>query len=89
MLKDNELVQIGGFNVYNTPKDEEVDFNDGRYICSVKKEGTNPQYAVFKNEATGEAVLAFNGTDVNEGDDLRTDFHLGGKGVPPMHEQAL
>lgn len=88
MLKDNELVQIGGFNVYNTPEGGRVDFNDGRYKC-VKKEGTNPQYAVFVNEATGEAVLAFNGTDKGEGDDIRTDFQLGGKGVPPMHEQAL
>ena len=88
MLKDNELVQIGGFNVYNTPERGKVDFNDGRYKC-VKKEGTNPQYAVFVNEATGEAVLAFNGTDKGEGDDIRTDFQLGGKGVPPMHEQAL
>lgn len=88
MLKDNELVQIGGFNVYSTPLKGEVDFNDGRYKC-VKKEGTNPQYSVFVNEVTGEAVLAFNGTDKGEGDDLRTEFQLGGKGVPPMHEQAL
>lgn len=88
MLKDNELVQIGGFNVYSTPEREIVDFNDGSYICC-KKEPKNPQYAVFINEATGEAVLAFNGTDVKEGDDLRTDFQLGGKGVPLMHEQAL
>ena len=88
MLKDNELIQIGGFNVYSTPLEGEVDFNDGRYICD-RKEGTNPQYAVFVNEATGEAVLAFNGTDKGEGDDIRTDFQLGGKGVPPMHEQAL
>lgn len=88
MLKDNELVQIGGFNVYSTPEGKNVNFNDGSYNC-VKKEGTNPQYAVFINETTGEAVLAFNGTDVKEGDDLRTDFQLGGKGVPLMHEQAL
>lgn len=88
MLKDNELVQIGGFNVYSTPLKGEIDLNDGRYKC-VKKEGTNPQYAVFVNETTGEAVLAFNGTDMGEGDDLRTDFQLGGEGVPQMHEQAL
>ena len=37
MLKDNELVQIGGFNVYNTPERGEVDFNDGRYKCIVKE----------------------------------------------------
>lgn len=88
MLKDNELVQIGGFNVYSTPEHKEVDFNDGSYICC-KKEPKNPQYSVFINKDTGEAVLAFNGTDKGEGDDIRTDFQLGGKGVPPMHEQAL
>ena len=89
MLKDNELVQIGGFNVYSTPLGGQVNFNDGRYDCIVKNEFENPQYAVFKNNVTGEAVLAFNGTNVAEGDDLRTDFQLGGKGVPLMHEQAL
>ena len=88
MLKDNELVQIGGFNVYSTPEGDKVDFNDGSYICR-EKGPKNPQYAVFVNKDTGEAVLAFNGTDMGEGDDLRTDFQLGGKGVPPMHEQAL
>lgn len=88
MLKDNELVQIGGFNVYSTPEGKNVNFNDGSYKC-VEKGPKNPQYAVFVNEATGEAVLAFNGTDVREGDDLRTDVQLGGKGVPLMHEQAL
>lgn len=89
MLKDNELVQIGGFNVYSTPLGGQVNFNDGRYDCIEKKEFENPQYAVFKNNVTGEAVLAFNGTDVGEGDDLRTDAQLGGKGVPPMYYQAL
>ena len=88
MLKDNELVQIGGFNVYSTPEGKNVNFNDGSYNC-VEKGPKNPQYAVFVNEATGEAVLAFNGTNVNEGDDLRTDFQLGGKGVSLMYHQAL
>lgn len=64
MLKDNELVQIGGFNVYSTPLGGQVNFNDGRYDCIEKKEFENPQYAVFKNNVTGEAVLAFNGTNV-------------------------
>ena len=88
MLKDNELVQIGGFNVYNTPAGGNVNFNDGNYDC-ILKEFKNPQYAVFKNNVTAEAVLAFNGTDVGEGDDLRTDVQLGGKGVPLMYHQAL
>lgn len=88
MLKDNELVQIGGVNVYNTPAGGNVNFNDGNYYC-ILKEFKNPQYAVFKNNVTGEAVLAFNGTDVREGDDLRTDVQLGGKGVPLMYHQAL
>lgn len=75
MLKDNELVQIGGFNVYSTPLKGEVDLNDGSYKCIVK-EFENPQYSVFQNNVTGEAVLAFNGTDMGKEMTLEQMYNL-------------
>ena len=88
MISDQDLVYLAGNSVYFPDKKSVKTTNNIKYEVFEYYE-ENPQCAVFKNKETGEFVLSFQGTNINEMEDLAADLQLGGEGVPNLHKRAL
>ena len=92
MVTDQDLVYLAGNSVYQSerlPDKHIVNVNGKKYRLVEKDQDVNPQYAVYKNEDTGEHILALNGTNVAQEEDVLTDLQLAGEGVPELHQKAL
>ena len=92
MVTDQDLVYLAGNSVYQSWKvnpGTSGDVNGKEYTLIEKKQKTNPQYAVYMNVETGEYILALNGTNVAEQEDVLTDLQLADQGVPELHQKAL
>ncbi len=92
MVTDQDLVYLAGNSVYQSdflPDDYIHNINGKEYRLVEKKQNVNPQYAVYQNVDTGEYILALNGTNVKELEDVLTDLQLADEGVPELHQKAL
>ena len=91
MVTDQDLVYLAGNSVYQSGKDNDgvVEINGKTYFLVESNQEENPQYAIYSSKETGEYVLALNGTDVAEQEDVLTDLQLADQGVPELHQKAL